>query len=104
MVGPTLPAMSAQLRRYRIAAGKAAQFAEEWRRSVLPLRQLYGFRIQGWLVDGTDEFVWLLEHDDRASFEAADEAYYASPDRRSFDPDPARLIVETHNEWMTPVR
>jgi hypothetical protein len=96
--------MSAQLRRYRIAAGKPAQFAEEWRRSVLPLRQQYGFRVQGWLVDGTDEFVWLLEHDDRAGFEAADEAYYASADRKSFDPDPARLIVEAHNEWLTPVR
>jgi hypothetical protein len=96
--------MSAQLRRYRLASGQAARFADEWRRSVLPLRQQYGFRVYGWLVDGTDEFVWILDHDDRAGFEAADEAYYASPERRSFDPDPARLIVETRNEWMTPVR
>ena len=101
---PTLPPMAVQLRRYRIAAGEAARFAEEWRRGVLPLREKHGFRVQGWLVAGSDEFIWILEHADRSSFEAADEAYYDSAERRSLDPDPARLIVETRHEWVTPVR
>ena len=92
-----------QLRRYRLAPGMSAQFAEQWQASVLPLRRRYGFRVDGWLVEGDDEFVWLLEHEDRARFAAADEAYYASAERRSFDPDPARLIVETRHDWVVPV-
>lgn len=95
--------MSAQLRRYRISAGNASLFAEEWRRGVLPLRRRYGFRVEGWLVDGTDEFVWLLQHDDRETFDAADAAYYASTERRSLQPDPARLIEEARQDWLTPI-
>ena len=95
--------MSAQLRRYRIAAGMARQFAEEWRRGVAPLRERYGFHVTGWLVDGTDEFVWMLRHDSRESFEAADTAYYRSPERAALDPDPARLIEESRHDWVTRV-
>jgi hypothetical protein len=95
--------MSAQLRRYRIAPGKAAQFAEEWRRGVVPLRRKYGFEIQGWVVDGTDEFVWVLRHVDRDTFEAADAEYYRSSERAALDPNPARLIEEAVHDWVTPV-
>lgn len=95
--------MFSQLRRYRIAAGMAPQFAEEWCRGVAPMRQRFGFAVAGWLVDGTDEFVWVLRHDDRAAFEAADAAYYASPERHALNPDPARLIVETRHDWVTQV-
>ena len=94
---------SVQLRRYLIRAGEGARFADEWRRGVAPLRERFGFRVQGWLVEGSDEFVWLLEHDDRHAFEAADAAYYASPDRASLDPDPARLIEEAGKDWVTRV-
>jgi len=90
--------MSTQLRRYRIAAGRAPQFADEWRRGVAPLRERFGFHVSGWLVDGTDEFVWLLQHEDRSTFEAADAAYYASEERASLDPDPARLIHEIRHD------
>ena len=95
--------MSAQLRRYRIAAGQAQQFAREWRAGVAPLREQFGFQVTGWLVDGTDEFVWLLRHDERESFEVADAAYYASAERAALDPDPARLIEEAHHDWVTRV-
>jgi len=94
--------MSVQLRRYRIAPGKKAQFAAEWRRGVVPLRQQYGFEVQGWAVDGTDEFIWVLTHDDRATFEAADAEYYRSTERAALNPDPARLIEEARHNWVTP--
>lgn len=95
--------MSTQLRRYRIAEGQASRFAQEWRRGVVPLRRRYGFDVQGWLVDGTDEFVWVLRHTDHSAFEAADAAYYHSPERAALDPNPARLIEDARHDWVTPV-
>ncbi len=92
-----------QLRRYRIRAGDGQQFAREWHDGIAPVRRLHGFRVQGWLVEGEDEFVWLLEHDDRESFEVADAAYYDSPDRQALQPDPARLIVEARKDWVSAV-
>jgi hypothetical protein len=96
--------MQVQLRRYRILAGQGEQFAREWGESVAQLRERHGFRVKGWLVDGSDEFVWLLEHEDPRSFEAAEAAYYASAERQAVSPDPARLIVEARKDWVTVVR
>jgi hypothetical protein len=93
--------MTAQLRRYRIQAGRGEQFVREWRDMVAPLRERYGFRVSGWLVDGSDEFIWLLEHDDRDSFDAADAAYYASAQRQALQPDPARLVDDARQDWVT---
>ena len=93
--------MQAQLRTYRITHGKAGQFAAEWGAAVRPLREEFGFRVRGWLSEETDEFIWLLEHDDRASFERADAAYYASEARRQVSPDPARLVENAVDRWVT---
>ena len=95
--------MATQLRRYRIQAGSSEQFAREWRGTVARLREGYGFRVQGWLVEGTDEFIWLLQHEDRVSFEAADAAYYASAERRGLQPDPARLVDDARQDWVSAV-
>jgi hypothetical protein len=96
--------MQVQLRRYRILTGQADQFVREWRDTVAPLREKHGFRVKGWLVEDSDEFVWLLEHGDRTSFEAANDAYYASAERQALGPDPARLIAEARKdcarEWQ----
>jgi hypothetical protein len=95
--------MTVQLRRYRIKSGRVEQFAEEWRDGVAPLRERYGFRVQGWLVKDGDKFIWLLEHQDQESFEAADAAYYASAQRQALRPDPARLIDEARTDWVSVV-
>ena len=95
--------MTAQLRRYQIQAGRVDQFATEWRDRVAPLREKLGFRVKGWLVEDCDEFVWLLEHKDRESFEAADAAYYASSERQNLQPNPARLIDEARKDWVITV-
>ena len=92
--------MQAQLRIYRTAPGQAAQFAAEWRAVVLPLREQFGFRVQGWVSEESDQFFWLLEHDDRASFERADAAYYSSEARQRVDPDPARLVEDAVHTWV----
>jgi hypothetical protein len=44
------------------------------------------------VAEADDLFVWLLEHDD--DFEVADDAYYASAERASLEPDPQRLIED----------
>jgi hypothetical protein len=95
--------MQAQLRHYRIQPGQGEQFAAEWRDQVAPLRERFGFRVSGWLVEASDDFVWMLEHDDRGAFDAADAAYYASAERQALDPDPARLIAEARADWVTKV-
>src|ERR687896_534671 len=43
-------------------------------------------------------FMWLLVHPGGwEAFEEADARYFASPERKAFDPDPARLIEEQRN-------
>ena len=91
--------MEHRLRIYRVS--DPARWLEEWRDGVAPLRRAHGFAILGaWLDEEEQTFVWLLAHDDYA---AADDAYYASPERHALDPDPARLIVEARELRVRPV-
>ena len=88
-----------QLRDYRIVPGELDRWVDEWRTHLAPLRRACGFEVAGaWRVPEEGRFVWLLVHRGGwAAFEAADAAYFASPERAGFDPDPARLIVEQRN-------
>ena len=97
--------MATQLRDYRIRHGELEQFVAEWQTNLAPLRRACGFEIRGaWTIPDESRFVWLLSHpgswDDFAS---ADGAYFASPERAGFDPDPARLIEEQRNVGLTEV-
>ncbi len=91
--------MAIQLRDYRITDGELDRFIEEWRTNLAPLRQACGFTVAGaWTVNGESRFVWLLSHPDGwDAFQEADARYFASPERASLEPDPARLIVEQRN-------
>jgi hypothetical protein len=88
--------MATQLRDYRIRAGELDQFVEAWEAHLAPLRRAKGFTIPAaWTVPDEHRFIWLLEHDGGwDAFAAADEAYFASPERAEIEPDPARLIEE----------
>ena len=86
--------MQWQLRIYRPKAGELDAFTREWREHVLPLRRAHGFEVIGPWVTEDGRFVWIVGHDD---LRAADEAYYASPERAAFDPDPARLIEDAQH-------
>jgi hypothetical protein len=88
--------MATQLREYRIVDGGLAQFVEEWRTHLAPLRRGLGFEIDGaWTVPGEGRFVWLLSHPGGwDAFEESDRRYFASPERAAVSPDPARLIEE----------
>ncbi len=97
--------MATQLRDYRITHGDLDRFVNEWGASLAPLRRRIGFEIPGaWTVPDEQRFVWLLAHPgDWTAFEEADTRYFASPDRASLDPDPARYIAEQRNARLTEV-
>jgi hypothetical protein len=56
-----------------------------------------------WAVEETDEFVWVIAYDGPGTFEEADAAYYASPERVALDPDPARHLVETQTDFVSEI-
>jgi hypothetical protein len=91
--------MEWELRLYRARDGALEAFVREWRDHVLPLRRAHGFEVLGPWISDDGRFIWILGHDDLA---AADAAYYASAERASFDPDPARHIVEAQHVSMGP--
>ena len=96
--------MTFQLRDYRIDPEHLDEFLEAWRRQVPPLRREYGFEIQGWVAEEEARLLWIVSYPgSREDFETADAAYYASAERRAFDPDPRQWLVETHHAWLTPV-
>jgi hypothetical protein len=94
-----------QLRDYRIRAGELEQFVAEWQQHLAPLRRSIGFEILGaWTVPDEHRFIWLLSHPGGwDAFAEGDQAYFASPERAGFDPDPARLIEEQRNVRLTEV-
>ena len=86
-----------ELRRYEVEPGKLDAFADAWLAGVLPLRRLFGFEIHStWAVPDTNEFVWIIGHEDESAFRSANDAYYASEARSSLDPDPAQWIRRAH--------
>ena len=95
-------AATSQLRIFRIADGHLDDFVAAWADGVLPLRRAFGFDVAAWTA-GDGRFVWLLRHAGPEPFETADARYYASPERRSLDPDPAQWIVDQDIIDLVPV-
>lgn len=97
--------MATELRDYRIVEDSLDQWVEEWRTRIAPIRRELGFTIErAWKVEDEGRFVWLLTYPgDWQAFEAADRAYYDSPQRKSLDPNPARLIGEQSVAKLTEI-
>jgi hypothetical protein len=94
--------MTYQLRSYVVKPGEMDEWLTEWREKVLPLRRKFGFEVVGaWIVEEENRFVWVLGHD--GDFGARNDEYYASPERESMDPDPARHLESTETKLMSPV-
>lgn len=85
--------MRAQLRRYQVKPGEMEQFVEVWKQGVVPARERYGFRVvAAWRSDDDAEFGWLVAYDGDDSFEAAERAYYESPERAAMPVDPLAFL------------
>jgi hypothetical protein len=91
--------MPDQLRMYTIKPGEMPSWLEEWRRLVAPLRRRLGFEILGAWTTESDQFVWILRYEGPTTWEQADAAYYASPERTQMQPDPARHIAKSE-QWL----
>ena len=90
-----------QLRDYRIQPGAMGQWVKEWAERVRPLREQLGFKVVGaWTIEAENRFVWILSWGGAGSFEDADRAYYASPERVALAPDPARHIVSSEHRML----
>jgi len=95
--------MATQLRMYTINRGKMDDFVRAWKAGVYPLRQKLGFRIDGaWVIKERNQFVWLLSYDGE-DWEAKDAGYYASPERKALNPDPAQFIALAEHWFLTEV-
>lgn len=95
--------MATQLRVYTINRGKLDDFVRAWRAGVYPLRQKMGFRIDGaWVLKERNQFVWLMSYNG-TDWEAQDKAYYASPERKALNPDPAQFIALAEQWFLSEV-
>lgn len=81
--------MTWQLRLYSVREGEWDDWVREWSELIAPLRRELGFEVRGpWRAED-GRFAWLIGHDD---FDAANQAYYDSPQRAALSPDPARHL------------
>ena len=96
--------MPTEIHIYTINAESLDAFAAEWRSSIKPLRQKFGFAVEGgWKVAVTNQFVWLLSHADAENWVTNNEAFYQSPERRALSPDPARHIARVEKYFVESV-
>ena len=90
-----------QIRIYAIRPGEMAEWIREWRERVVPLRRQHGFQVRvAWRGRAEDRFVWVLSYAGPVTFAEADRAYYASIERRSISPDPARHIASSEHSMV----
>ena len=93
--------MQIQLREYRIRQGQMDAWITGWKAHVVPLREAAGFSLIGAWVDAEDDrFVWLIGYVGADGFQAADDRYYASSQRRAVQPDPAELVEEARHTMV----
>lgn len=96
--------MTFQLREYTVKLGEMDEWIEEWRAHIVPLRTRAGFNVLGaWIVDGTEQFVWIIGYDGPKSWQEAEADYYGSAERKALQPDPARHLAETSARLMTAI-
>ena len=96
--------MREQVRIYTINKGGLQQFVAEWNEKIRPLREKLGFRIlSAWTLEATNQFIWVQRYEGEKTWEEQDQAYFASEERRTMDPDPARLIARMEQYFADPV-
>ena len=81
--------MNSQLRIYDLKPGTMEEFAAQVDKEILPIRLDHGFRRSGpWMVEETNQYVWIVHYDGDETFEEAERRYYADPrhGERSFVP------------------
>jgi NIPSNAP protein len=87
-------ALTTQLRIYTVNRGQMEPFVTAWREKIVPLRQKYGFKIDGgWIYADVNKFIWMVSYDGPLDWEAANAAYYDAPERKLIQPEPSDYIA-----------
>ncbi|RBQ21228.1 NIPSNAP family containing protein [Spongiactinospora rosea] len=85
-----------QLRVYTVRAGLLDEWADKWRRLVVPLRQQFGFEIQGaWMDRDRNQFFWILSYAGAENFAEINQRYWVSPERERIGLDHREYVVKT---------
>jgi hypothetical protein len=93
-----------QLRIYRVKPGELDEWLAEWKEKIVPLRRRFGFDVVStWVNRGRDTHVWLLGYDGTEDWQTADAGYYASAERKTIEPDPARHLEQTTHLRLEPL-
>jgi hypothetical protein len=91
--------MEYQIRRYQIAPGEMHRFVELWQGGVVPLRESLGFSIHGaWMIEDSNEFLWIIGYEGPEGLAPANESYYSSEERKSMSPNPAQYILSGNHD------
>ena len=96
--------MIRQLRVYTINKGHLDDFAKGWLEYVYPLHLKMGYKIErAGVIRERNEFVWEVSYDGPEDWDEKQAAYFASPERKAVDPDPARFIAKTERWFVEDV-
>ncbi|MDG9678999.1 NIPSNAP family containing protein [Micromonospora sp. DH14] len=74
--------------------GLLDEWVQRWRTLVVPLRRQFGFKITGsWVDRSLDQHIWVVFYTGPSSFEEANAAYWASPERVAMNLNPRDYLV-----------
>lgn len=97
-------ALKQQLRIYTINKGKMDEFVQGWRDILVPLRRQFGWRVDaGWVMEGENKFVWILALDTDEDWDAKNNFYFNSPERKNMASDPAQHIAHIEARFINTV-
>ncbi len=70
------------------------EWAELFRTRIVPLRRRLGFEIGGsWVDREHGQHIWVLAYSGPLTFEQANAAYWASPERAALGVDPKEFLL-----------
>ena len=96
--------IATQLRIYTMHPGRLEAWVELYRRRIAELRARHGFELEAWTVAERDQFVWIVRRPgSTAEFEAADQAYYASPEHAPLHEEALAYLARAESWFLEPL-
>ena len=86
-------ARRSQLRIYTVDPATSEEWVGLFHSHIVPVREQYGFAVDAsYLSEDGTRFIWVTSHDCPDGWEAAEAAYYDSPERGSLPFSPSDYI------------
>ena len=96
--------MLCQLRRYKIHDGRMDEFVALFFEHLVPVRKALGFTLVGAWNDPADgTFVWVVGHEAHDGWDAAEKAYYDSPERAALPKNPSDFVASAETQVLHPL-